>query len=295
MILLAASSGPAVASTRGANPIAFPEGVGLPISKLIADRFAILRTVRVALHVHAPEIVADLEKLLFPAGTPQNLTVQGFLAALEYSLTRYGDALIAADETHAAELADDGGYRAKREACIQELRNYHTSLRDIVARNYSAEVAVAYGLAVALPEDAQVLLNMTKNAAKLLRSRPLTEVARNKSLKLDPIAAADDLDAHHAALAQALNDVEREKREAQITLSAKDTQVARWPVVYSATADAAAALFVLGGRPELAEKVRPTARRRAGTPETEDTTIPAGGDTPVAPVAPAPPEEPKNG
>jgi hypothetical protein len=244
------------------------------------------------LHVHGPEIVTDLEKLLFPDGVPQNLTVQGFLTALENALSRYGDALISADETHAAELADDGGYRAKREACIQELRNYHTSLRDVVVRNYGPEVAVAYGLAGALSEDAQVLLNTTKNAAKLLRSRPLTEVARNKSLKLDPILAADDLDAHYATLAQSLDDVEREKREAQVTLSAKDAQIARWPVVYSGAADAAAALFVLGGRPELAEKVRPTARRRAGTPEADDTTTPGGPDAPVMPSAP---QEPKNG
>ena len=145
------------------------------------------------------------------------------------------------------------------------------------------------------PEDAQVLLNTTKNAANLLRSRPLTEVSRNKSLKLDPIAAADDLDAHHAALTKSLEDVEQEKREAQITLSAKDGQIARWSVVYSGTADAAAGLFVLAGRPELAEKVRPTARRRAGTPEAEDTMTPAGGGPPVPPVAPVASEEPKNG
>jgi hypothetical protein len=263
----------------------------LTISKSIADRTAILRVVRAALQVHAPEIVPELEKLLFPGGPPQNLTVAGFLGALEASIERYGDALVAADETHAAELADDGGYRAKRETCVHELRNYHTSLRDIVVRNYGAEVAVAYGLAVALPEEPQVLLNTTKNAAKLLRSRPLTETARNKSLKLDPIAAADDLDAHNAALAKALEDVERERREAQVTLSAKDAQLARWSVMYSGTADAVAALFVLGGRPELAEKVRPTARRRAGTPEAEDTPVVVGG----APVTPVAPEETKNG
>jgi len=264
----------------------------MTLSKLIADRVAIVRTVRAALHVHGPEIVGDLEKMLFPGGAPQNLTVQGFLTALDDNLGRYGDTLIAVDEDHANELSDDGGIRAKREARIHELRNYHTSLRDLVVRNYGPEVAVAYGLAGALPEDTQVLLNSTKNAAKLLRSRPLTEPTRNKSLKLDPIAAADDLDEYHAALTKSLDDVEQEKREAQITLSAKDAQIARWPVVYSGTADVAAGLFVLSSRPELAEKVRPTARRRAGTPEVEDTTTPGGADSPGAPVAP---EEPKNG
>jgi hypothetical protein len=87
----------------GTNQTGFLGRVDLPTSKLIADRCAILRTVRTALHVHAPEIVVDLEKLLFPVGTPQNLTVQGFLTALEDRLTRYGDALIAVDETHSAE------------------------------------------------------------------------------------------------------------------------------------------------------------------------------------------------
>jgi len=267
----------------------------LTISKLIADRFAILRTVRTALHVHGPEIVPDLEKLLFPGGAPQNLTVQGFLTALEDCLDRYGDGLIAADDAHAAELADDGGHRAKREARLQELRNYFASLRDIVARNYGAEVAVAYGLVGASSDDAQVLLNTTKNAANLLRSRPLTEASHIKSLKLDPLAVADDLDAHHAALSESLDDIEREKREAQITLSAKDAQIARWPVVYSGTADAAAALFVLGGRPELAEKVRPTARRRAGTPEADDATTPVEGNPPVKGNPPVAPEKPQNG
>ncbi|HRI64079.1 MAG TPA: hypothetical protein PK156_07570 [Polyangium sp.] len=264
-------------------------------SKLIADRIAILRTVGTALHVHGPEIVADLEKLLFPNGTPPNLDTQGFLAALENVLIRYRDELVAADAAHVAELADDGGYRAKREASIQELRNYLSSLRDVIVRNYNAEVATAYNLSGPLTEDAQALLNTAQNAARLLRSRPLTEVPRNKSLKLDPILAAEDLEAHSAALQQSLNDVEREKREAQMTLSAKEVQIARWPVVYSGTADATAALFVLGGRPELAEKVRPTARRRAGTPEAEDTSVPIGTDPPAAPVAPNGPDEPKNG
>ena len=114
-------------------------------------------------------------------------------------------------------------------------------------------------------------------------------------MKLDPILAAEDLEAHAAALQQLLNDVEREKREAQMTLSAKDVQIARWPVVYSGAADATAALFVLGGRPELAEKVRPTARRRAGTPEADDTSASIATDTPPAPVAPNGPEKRENG
>lgn len=258
----------------------------MAISKLIADRIAILRTVRTALQVHGPEIVPEIEKLVFPDGAPQNLTVRGFIVALEKTLERYGEALISADEQHASELADDGGFRVARDARIHDVRNYLSSLRDLLSANYGREVAAAYGLSGALTEDAQHLLNTSKSAAKLLRSRPLTETPKNKSLKVDALLAADDLDAHNTALEKALNDIEREKREAQVTLSAKDAEIARWPVVYSGSADVAAALFVLAGRPELAEKVRPTARRRAGTPEAEYGSGAARGGAPNAPSTP---------
>jgi hypothetical protein len=102
------------------------------ISKLIADRIAILRTVRTALQVHGPEVVPEIEKLVFPDGIPQNLTVSGFLAAVDKTLERYGDALIASDEQHASELADDGGIRASRDARIHEVRNYLSSRRSYV-------------------------------------------------------------------------------------------------------------------------------------------------------------------
>ena len=60
----------------------------------------------------------------------------------------------------------------------------------------------------------------------------------------------------------------------------------RWAVVYPGIADSAAALFALAGRQELADRIRPTARRRSGVPEEEDTeaTTPAPPEQPPAPV-----------
>ncbi|UQA62623.1 hypothetical protein [Polyangium aurulentum] len=255
-------------------------------SKMVSDRAVIARTVRSSLKIHGPEIAPELEKLLFPQGAPAKLTVGDFVQALGDSLDRYVDALAAADSNHSVELADDDGYRILRDERIAELRNLFSSLRDLVVRNYSLTVAAAYGLTVTLPEDPQQLLTSTRNAVKTLRERPLVEPPRNKSLKLDPNAAADDLEAHAKALEKALDDVERERREAQVTQSAKDALMGRWAVIYPGIADSAAALFTLAGRPELAERVRPTARRRSGVPEEEDTeaTTPAPPEPPPAPV-----------
>jgi len=257
----------------------------MKISKMVADRIAIARTVSSALRTHGPEVAPALEKTLFPKGVPENLTVADFIAALGDCLDVHVTDLGAADAAHTAELADDDPCRMARDDKAAELRNLCLSLREVVTRNYGQPVTKAYGLDVTPPEDPQQLLNMTRHTSLLLKTRLLTEPSRNKSLTLDPIAAAEDLEAHGKALEAALEDVEREKREAQITQSAKDMQMGRWSTVYAGVASAAAALFTLAGRPDLADRVKPTARRRAGTPEEADTSA-TPTDTPSE--APAP-------
>lgn len=252
----------------------------MKVSKMVADRIVIARTVSFSLKTHGPEIVPTLEKALFPNGVPENLTLADFVAAFGNYLDGHIAELTTADTAHAIELADDEEYRSAREDRTADLRNFYLSLRDVVDRNYGNPVAKAYGLASSPPDEAQQLLHLTKHAVKLLKSRPLTETPRNKSLKLDPIAAAADLEAHSEALETSLEDVERERREAQITQSAKDTLMSRWPTVYAGVASAASALFTLAGRPDLAERVRPTARRRSGVPEEADTTTAPPTETP---------------
>jgi hypothetical protein len=227
-----------------------------------------------------------IEKALFPKGVPPNLTVAGVLSALGAHLQARADALVTADKAHAAELADDDAPRAAREEGVSETRGYLVSLRANLAGNYGPEIAVAYGLDAALPEDAAALANLAGKVEHLLRSRPLAEPPKRASLKLDPIAAADDLKALGDGLRKSLGDVEREKREAQLTQNAKNATMAAWGPAYQGVADAVAALFVIGGRADLADKVRPTARRRAGLPEVEDTAnsqAPEGGGAPVPP------------
>jgi len=80
-----------------------------------------------------------------------------------------------------------------------------------------------------------------------------------------------------------LSAVEREKREAQLTQGAKNNAMTEWASTYSPVADGAAAFFAIGGRADLAQRVRPTARRRAGLPDEEGT---AGIESPPAPAAP---------
>ncbi|MRG93486.1 hypothetical protein [Polyangium spumosum] len=240
------------------------------VSKMVADRVVIARYVQTAATVHGPQVAPALEKLLFPDGVPETLTVADVITAVGNSMGRYATALEDADRDHATELADDDGFRAEREEHIAELKNVYASLRELVVRSYGPAVAEAYGLDSALPEDPQLLLALAGNAETLLRKRPLTEQPKIKSLTLAPIAAADDLSLAMTALRTSLDHVEREKREAQLTQTAKDELMSRWGKVYPGVADTLAGLFTMAAQSTLADRVRPTARRRAGLPEAED-------------------------
>jgi hypothetical protein len=73
--------------------------------------------------------------------------------------------------------------------------------------------------------------------------------------------------------------VRREEREAQLTREARNAALVRWNGSYQGLADVVTGLFELAGKPALAERVRPTARRRAGL--TEDADMEGSGGAPV--------------
>lgn len=256
-------------------------------SQMVADRLAITRTVTTAVAVHGPEVAKAVEAELFPGGAPQTLTIAGVLAALGAALQRRADNLVVKDRSHTLELADDDVHRQKRESCIEELFDLLVGVRSALSNGYGAAIAGAYGLGQSPPSDASKLLVLAGNVEDLLRKRPLVEPPKKQSLKVDPVAAADDIKASALALNNALANVERERREAQITLGAKQDAITAWGTTYPAVADATAAFFALGGRQDLADKVRPTARRRAGLAEETDTETTSTADAPAQGTTPA--------
>lgn len=240
------------------------------LSKKVADRIAIIAAVKSSLSVHGLEVGKPLEIVLFPDGPPANLTVAGFIQAMHDALSRIQEQLSIADINHAAELADDVAPRNARDEQLGLLREELIGLRSSLTATFSAALATAYGFPSTIPEDTDELLQVATHVEGLLRSRPLTEKARQKGITMDLIAVADGIKETSTALRAALKDVERERREAQLTLAEKNDALVRWSVVYPNIADATAALYGLAGRPDLAERVRPTARRRAGLLEDGD-------------------------
>lgn len=254
------------------------------VSKAVTDRTAISRTVLSSLEVHGEEVRADLEAILFPGGTPKHLTVAALLAALGDALSRAVDELSEADLANAQELADDAEPRAARDEATADLHDQLVNLRGTLASVYGNAILRAYGLTGETPTDAEQLLHRAESVVKQLDERPITEKPRQEGVTIDAAALAKGLRKPMKLLAKALKDVRREEREAQLTLARRKEAMTQWARRYQGIADVATGLFELTGRGDLADRVRPTARRRAGLAEPTD--VSAEGDAPAeAPAA----------
>jgi hypothetical protein len=250
------------------------------VSKMVSDRIAVSRTVLSSLHVHGAEVSEALERHLFPQGPPPSLTVAMVIEALGKVLARASDGLATADLAHAAELADDEAPRIARDQAIAEVRARMISLRGTLSSVFGTSLLSIYGLAGETPEDPELLAHRAANVAKLLADRPIVEPSKQEGVTVNAAALALSLQEPLKKLTLALGDVDREAREAQLTLKARNEASASWNADYQGVADTATGLFELARRGDLADLVRPTARRRAGMTEP--------GDVPVSPAAEPP-------
>ncbi|MEO7328508.1 MAG: hypothetical protein ABI193_08020 [Minicystis sp.] len=241
------------------------------VSKMVADRVAISRTVLSSLDVHGSEVAQNLGELLFPKGAPKALTVEALIKALHEALSRSVTELSRADIAHAQELSDDEAPRLAREAAIVDVREQLISLRGTLSSVYGGEILKAYGLTGETPTDPELLLHRAEGVAAQLDERPLVEKAKQAGVTVDPRALSHALRAGTKKLKTALGDVRREEREAQLTLTRRNEAMATWNTHYQGVADTTTGIFELVGRGDLAERVRPTMRRRAGLTEDGDT------------------------
>lgn len=175
--------------------------------------------------------------------------------------------LVAADLAHERELADDAEPRRRRDQQAALLREQLIELRELLSALYGPEAAAALGMSGDTPIDALALSRQGKNVLSALASVRLPK-PRRRGAELSPKEVESELKPIVAALDQALADVAREAREAEATLSARDTAWAEFERRYSAATGVFFALLSAAGETALAERLRPAAPRRS-RPEPE--------------------------
>lgn len=253
-------------------------------TKLVANRQSAAREVGAALEVHGVGSVDKVRAILYPDGEPRSLTLQSFMGVLVSALARESAAIGAADQALAEELADDEGFRSARDQAKAELRDELSSAQMSVQGAYGAKIAAAYQLAGPFPDANDLLINRARTAVSKLRAgAPSARPKEGRSVDFRKLASS--LDEAATKYQSALDDVKREEREGQQALKARDAAIAKFEPVYSGIASIASGWLELSGNAELAERVKPTARRRAGL---EGGTEPEGGESPAEPTGPTP-------
>jgi hypothetical protein len=253
------------------------------VSKTVARREGVARTVESAVELHGPEVVAALVRVLFPEGAPPSLSMSQLIAALGAALNRDTLAMSEADVALAAESADDPPIRAERDERFARLRLELQDVRALISATYGDAVVGTYSLGGTTPERPDLLRNQATSVIGLLRERPFTAPPKPGRAALDAGALADGIEGLSAALGESLGAVTREEREYQLALERRDAAVESWTRTYRGVAGVVSSLFDLAGREDLAARVRPTTRRSAGITEPEE----------LEPTEPEPTPEPE--
>jgi len=252
-------------------------------SRVAVNRGAVTDTVLASLRVHGEEVATDLQAL-FNEVRGARFEVDALLTRLARELERAGGELLAADLAHVNELADDDAPRQARDEATAMVREKLLGLRDLITGAFGELAAAAYHLREALPEQPAQLLQRGRNVQDLLEKKAFSAPPRHRSLKLKAAELAEELKAELDPLDAALKDVKREEREAQATQERKNRASEAWQRVYLGVTHMAYGAYILADRRDLAERIEPTQRKRAGIDEPSP--LPAPEPTPAPPAPP---------
>jgi hypothetical protein len=259
-------------------------------SKQVVDRGRSAAAVTAAADTHATQAASALSARLMPhLRSGEKLPDLALLFQLlgREITTRAGE-MTAADKAHEDELRDDAPPRHARDESAAELRHSLVGLREVAIGLYGSAVLESLGLSGHTPQDPALLSSYASTVIGALAKVHLPRSrVRGGQLHTAEVTGAltterDQLEAH-------LKDVAREAREAEATQVAKDQAIARYDRSFSDQAGLLSALLRAAHLDELADRVRPSARRpgqtiadgESATPAAASGGAPGIGNTPT--------------
>lgn len=250
------------------------------IGKLIINRVSNGRFVAAAATVHKNTVMDGIleEYKRLGLNPPPAAVLEEGLSWLGASLDKASQRLMESETALAAEGADDGPIRAKRDQQIAALIGLLQAIRTMVSIADPSKLA-EFGLEKSIPVQPDRLAAYGQYAAS--RMVLCTDVLQLPAgLHFDAQASAAQLTQQSAELAQTIAELTTESKELVAALEQRDEALATWNSVYQGTALVMEGLLRLSGHPELADRVRPTVARQGGQ---EGPPEPADDNATVAP------------
>jgi len=230
-------------------------------SKLVIDRDRSARAVHAA-RVHLPT-VRDAGAAMLTPFLRDGESMPDVALLVDLYLRRMiaaADAMVIVDDAHLAELADDPTARDDRDLALETLTASLTELRQLVTGLHGPAALAAVRLADAPDREPLRLQRAASDTARALPGADLGP-SRITGVQLDATLWAVRLDAERAAVTTALDRVATEGREAEQTLSAKNDAIDAFDEAFRQAATLLTLLLEFAGKPDLAEKVKPSGRK----------------------------------
>lgn len=235
-------------------------------SKIVTDKqksSLVLQSTREHLPTVSASLAEQFPRPVRPAlAAAVTLIVGLFLDRLKAAT----DEMVLADEANARELGDDAALREARDAPAMQLREGLIDLRGVLITYFSSRVLPAFGIAKDTPTDPVVLSRAGAAALAHLRAF-VPPKARLKSMRFDPQEWIEILEKPLADLTASLEEVAKDARQNQLTLTEKNRAIEAYDNIFKLTANLLVAVFSAAGRQDLADRVRPSTRRAGQTAE----------------------------
>lgn len=241
-------------------------------SKQVVDRTRSVGTVATTTEAHASELMERLRALFEPyLESGEVMPDVAFFATLTVRHLRAANAALdVADRAHETELSDDPAARAERDEAGVSLRDTVSNLRSAITAVGGTPALQTLSIPGPLPADVRTLLRYAAGLHEALLDEARVVVNTSRvGLALDRVVMAGVLLPEITRLQRALDHVAQEAAELGLTQTAKDNAIAANDVAFKGVANAMEGLLALAGRADLADRVRPSARR-PGRVEAED-------------------------
>lgn len=243
-------------------------------SRMVTLRQRKGRAVEAALQTHGNQVVQTLTERLAPlveeGETAADLSP--VLTLLHRLLSRQRQNLVDMDEAHLAELATGQERRRRRDLATAELITQVIETRRLLEGTFGREDAVRItGLAGRTDRTPLEVLRQAERLVGRLTAPDLELPADlHGGIQFDPLAVADELRPPLQALRTALDELDRDRREREVTLVAKTRTLAEFDSTLAPTSLVVEGLLRLAGLEEYADRLRAFPRRPSPSETPED-------------------------
>lgn len=261
-------------------------------SKLVVRRQRLDNALRASLTRHREALLEGLRERFAPL-VGDGEVLQSFERLYEFFfdlLEIRESAMVAADEAHSAELRDDEAPRQRRDEAAAVLYDILVAVRRAANGHFGSDLASRLlDLEGSTSQDPLTLYRQASRVVERLRNPELELPASQLGEEPDRESWAAQLEPPLAALKAAIDAVEQEARDLDLTLADKQTALEEHDIDAGAIARTVEGFLRLAARRDLSEEVRPARlRRRAGRAAEEETPEASGDSTEESPDGPPP-------